>query len=225
MQSAREGATEHTVALDDADKKFITDLLAAKDEATDKRIGDTLKSQIAALGLDKIGDTVKALGADLSTLKAPKTDDAPDDGKGKGKQASPAEQAQAARLEKLENDLKAERRAARESARDTAIREALGANGITDPARVKAALPVILASIPHEIGDDGAVSWKIEENGVQGVPRDTATAIKAFAASDTGKLFVPASGVNGSGDKNQQRQQGAQGGPFNWAAAADKIAN
>lgn len=191
------------MALDADDLKKIGEMLT---EAVGKQVGDTLKSQIAALGLDKLGDTVKALGADVVALKV-KPEDAADD-KGKGKQdskADPATQALQAQLKTLTDNLAAEKRRGAESARDTAIREALAANGITDPTRIKAALPVILANLTHEIGDDGALKWKVEQNGVPNVPVDTATAIKSFVGTDIGKMFVAATGIEGSGDKGGRR--------------------
>lgn len=210
------------MALDADDLKKIGELLT---EAVGKQVSETLKSQVAALGLDKIGDTVKALGADVTALKVKPEDVADDKGKGKpDTKTDPATQALQAQLKTLTDNLAAEKRRGAESARDTAIREALAANGITDPTRIKAALPVILANLAHEIGDDGGLTWKVEQNGVPNVPVDTATAIKSFVGTDIGKMFIPASGVNGSGDRGGNRQQApANGKAFDWGAAEKAV--
>lgn len=215
------------MALDADDLKKIGEMLT---EAVGKQVGETLKSQVAALGLDKLGETVKALGADVTALKTTKTEGDEGEGKGKGKQepgkADPATQALQAQLKTLTDNLAAEKRRGAESARDTAIREALAANGVTDPTRIKAALPVILANLAHEIGDDGGLTWKVEQNGVPNVPVDTATAIKSFVGTDIGKMFIPATGVNGAGDRGGNRQQAnASGKAFDWGAAEKAVLN
>lgn len=213
------------MALDADDLKKIAELIAAERGETTKIVGDTLKSQVAALGLDKLGDTVKALGADVTALKTTKADDTDDKGKVKSDtKTDPATQALQAQLKTLTDNLAAEKRRGAESARDIAIREALAANGVTDPTRIKAAIPVILANLAHEIGDDGGLTWKVEQNGVANVPVDTATAIKSFVGTDIGKMFVPATGVNGAGDRGGQRQQAhANGKPFDWGAAEKAV--
>lgn len=179
--------------LDDADKKIIADLIGAAFKP--ETIGAAVKSHIDGL---KLGETIAAEVAKL----APKKDDDADkkDGGKDGKKDDPA----AARLAAVEKKL-AETEAARLAEVEkgkidrlhNAAREAIASAGI--PAdRVRAAMAVLKEDGVLTFDAEGNPGWKGKDQFGSDAVLPLADAAKKWASAE-GKLFMPPSGVNGTG--------------------------
>ena len=194
--------------LDEADKKYIADLLKGVigGDEMKKAIGDTVAAHVEA--------RVKPLGERLDSAEkaakeakesAEKSAKPADEGKGKegkgGKEADPETAKELAALRtSLENERKAREDAENRSkaeARDAATREALAKAGI--PAD---RLPHAMAFLGTQgviAEKDGKVGWKGKDRfGVDAIlPLEDGA--KAWAATPDGKLYLPPSGIQGTG--------------------------
>jgi hypothetical protein len=210
------------MALDDADKKFIGELIAAqlKPEALAAAVAPVVKAHTdAALKGVVTGDALKTQLDELAAkLKPAEPENKGGDGKGKDKEADPRLDAMAAKIKEMEAQSAAKDRLlaeegakARTKSLHDAAREALAAAGV--PAD---RLPAALAYV-KDLGvldyDGDTAGWKGKTSlGLDGVlpMKDAAAAwVKA-----EGKLFLPPTNASGTGDGNR----GAGSGPRNGGA-------
>lgn len=187
--------------LDDADKKYIADLLA---ESLKRQTDETIKI---------VDERVKPLGARLEGVEKKatekpedKAEDKPGDKKA-GDKSDPELERMRAKLAELEAKNKAaeeERKAAEEKARQDrlhgAARDALLAAGVpADRARIA------LAAIKDEgllaYNDAGEPGFKFARKGYSEVV-DAKAGAEEWLKSDAGKLFLPPSDVRGTGQRS-----------------------
>lgn len=205
------------MALDEADKKYIAELLAGA--LKPETIGAAVKAHVDA-AVKPLQDRLDAGEKAAKDAKeaAEKAGKPADDGKGKdgkGKDADPETAKELAALRaRLEASDKAREEAENRSkteARDNATREALAKAGI--PAD---RLPHAMAFLGTQgvIADkDGKVGWKGKDRfGVDAVlPLEEGA--KAWASTPDGKLYLPPSGVQGTGTGAGNGGGSGQNGP------------
>lgn len=180
-----------------------------------KQINDQLSETINTSFKKQIEDAFAAMPAKGGKGGKGK-EGAADDGTADETQ-SPALRSMKRQMEELTTQLaqqKATADAATKREKDMALRqrstEALGAIGISDPSRAKAALATLF--------QDGRIAY--DEDGESIIFRDTdgssldlPTGVKAWAKSEEAKIFLPPTGARGSGDRpgqGAQKQTGDQ---------------
>lgn len=217
------------MALDDADKKYIVDLLkgALSGEALSPIVGEAVKQHLGALKLDeKIASGVKEATKDFKP--ADKEDDGKD-GKKRGEDGkfSKADDDTAKRFAALEKRVEDERkgREASEEARrrdqlDVSAREALAKAGVPVD-RVRHAMAVLKQDGVFDLDKDGRPGWKGKDKfGVEGLlPLEEGAA--AWAKSDDGKHFLPAKNAAGTGEGSQRGWGPQSSGPVKLADLAN----
>jgi|GEM_PF-5221775 len=226
--------------LDDADKKFIAESIASSlksfggeldkkfvtADAATKMVEQGTTKAFEALNLDS---KLEALGEKLAGAKG-KGDD--DGSKNKGGKTDP-DPAVAKLEEKLEAMEKQNREAqeareaaeqkAREQRLDGALREHLGTAGV--PAQAQGPAIAFLRTLKLEDGkavvglnDAGEPTFLQQRKGYVDT-RSLADGIKDWVGTDTGKLYLPATGATGTGDGNGGKNTG--GGSGNVPRKAD----
>ena len=195
------------MALDEADKKYIAELLAAQfsGDTLKKLVGEAAKAHVEA-ALKPISDKLDASAKEVEALKAAKTADKPgdkEDKAGKGTDKADPETAKelAALRQRLEASDKAREEAENRSkaeTRDSAAREALAKAGI--PAdRLPHAMAFLGTQGVIVAGADGKPGWKGKDKfGVDAVlPLEDGA--KSWAATPDGKLYLPPTDARGTG--------------------------
>lgn len=208
------------MALDDADKKVISDLIVAA--LKPETIGAAVKAHLDGLKLDevvaaKVKDATKDLVKPEASDKADKDAD-----KGKGKD-DPRVAALEAKFEQERAAREASEKARARDQLETAAREALVKSGV--PAdRVKHALAVLKTEGTLDFGADGKGGWKGKDRyGVDALltPEEGAA---AWVKSDDGKHFLPPVQTRGSGEKPGSASPVLNGkGEINLDAIGDSI--
>ena len=191
--------------LDDADKTTIKELIAgAFSPAT---IGAAVKSHLDTL---KIGETI---AAEVAKLAPKKEEEVPAPKNGKDDPTA----ARIAAMEKQLGEQTAARLAAEDArkadARDTAVRDALGKAGV--PAdRIRHAMATLQADQVLTFTADGKPGWKGKDQfGVDAVLSPDEAAAK-WAATADGKIFLPPTGANGTGEGTRQSHGVGGGAPL-----------
>ena len=204
------------MALDDADKAAIAEMIKAaqaeQNKAFGTQIGESVKTAIA--GLD-VSNTLKALRDDLDAVKN-KPPTKPEDGGGNNASDDVAAQIKAA-VEQATAPLKqtlaqteAARKAAEEKARGERLRtealDALTKNGFGDNShRALAMLRGLDLLAFDDDGNPGMKGTAEYTNAPIVVP--LADGVKKWAASDDGRALLPAPGGDGSGGRSNDRQR------------------
>lgn len=194
------------MALDDADKKYIAELLAAQfsGDTLKKVVGEAAKAHVEA-ALKPFADKLDASAKDVEALKAAKATDKPADKEDKAKGGDKADPETAKELAALRQRLEASDKAREEAenrskaeARDSAAREALAKAGI--PAdRLPHAMAFLGAQGVIVAGADGKPGWKGKDKfGVDAVlPLEDGA--RSWAATPDGKLYLPPTDARGTG--------------------------
>lgn len=104
----------------------------------------------------------------------------------------------------------------------SALRDALTAIGITDPSRLKAATAV-LYSEEGRVKRDAAGDIVFVGTDADEDPLSIVEGIKAWAATDEGKSFLPPKGRVGSGDNQPTPRNGAKGKRSSSEADAESL--
>ena len=200
--------------LDDADKKFIAEAIAAS--LKPDTIGAAVKAHLDGLKLDeRIADKVKEATKDL-----PKGDDKGKDDKGKEDKGGKAKDDE--RISGLEQRLQASEKAREEAeaarrrdALESGARDALLKAGVSAD-RVRHALAVLKTDGHLDHDKDGKPGWKGKDRfGVDTLlPLDEGAA--AWVKSDDGKHYLPPVQTRGTGDKGGPPHNG-NGGPVKLA--------
>jgi hypothetical protein len=203
--------------LDDADKKFITELIATSlktsGEETKKLVEATVGTAIKSLELDKKLEGVKG---DLDKkLEAVKPKDEPDnkstDDKGKGgsKVSDDPEfkklQAQLEEQRRRSAEAEAAAKRAEETRRANLVRQgltdALVKNG-ADPKRVSFAVDSLLNRNVVKLNDKAdALLWPMKRTWGEDPNVTAEEAAKEWLSTDEGKFFLPPVGNQGTGDR------------------------
>lgn len=203
------------MALDDDDKKFIADLIKSNNEELGKQFATPdavtkMVEQNLAKGLESLDLDGKLAAAFEKHKPADKGDD--DKKNGKGKAGDDPEilkmrdelAAIKRQAEEATNARKAAEQKQREQALESKARDALAAAGI--PAEQHAKALVWLKSQTTadgkpvlDFGEDGSPAYNAQRNGYVD-PLTIADGIKEWAGTDDAKTFIPASGVQGTGD-------------------------
>jgi len=181
------------MALDEADKKTIADLIASA--LKPETIGAAVKAHLDGLKLD---EAIKAQVTEATKgLKPPE-----DPAAGKGKPGDEAAQRVAA-LEKALNEEKGARRTAEQKARTDRLhseaRAALLKAGIPQD-RVHLALSAIKDGGALVVGEDGSLGWKGKDQYGVDTTLSLEAGAKSWSATSDGKAFLPVVGSNGTGD-------------------------
>lgn len=231
------------MALDEADIKRINELVseslkaAMSPDVLGKILGPAVEAHVKAATKDIVTpDALKAQMEELAkTLKPAETKD---DGKGKAKgDESEALAAMRKQMDELKAATEAANRARIDAERKAVadanrakLKDALVAAGI-DPKAMHIVVPAIEAS--GQVTFDGdAVGWRGKDTYGAEKVLDYVEGAKAWASTDDGKRFLPASGAQGTGDgaskNNGSGHAGASAirnadGSLNLAALASKV--
>ena len=185
--------------LDDADKKFIAEAIAASIKPD--TIGAAVKAHLDGLKLDeKIADKVKEATKDLPKGEEKgKDDDKSKDKGGKGKddeRINGLEQRLAASEKAREEAEMARRRDALESgARDALVKAGVPAE------RARHALAVLKADGLLDHDKDGKPGWKGKDRFGVDTLLSLEEGASAWVKSDDGKHYLPPVQTRGTGDK------------------------
>lgn len=229
--------------LDDKDLEQIAKLIAAAQtkaaEEADKRLEATIGKAIKAAGVETTKQ-LEALKAETEKRfgEIPKPADPPDPKAGDKPgdiENSPAfkklqAEVEASKKQAAEQAKRAEQAEAKRSAEllTNATRDALIASG-ADPKRVHLALPVLQASGRIKLDDKGAPVMVFQRNGYEeALP--VGDGAKEWLGTDDGKVFVPPSGKQGTGDGVQRGGASQSGsaprnkdGSLDWSQLAGRI--
>lgn len=181
---------------------------AARAKKLEEKLGVEFKT-----GLEGITRQLTDLAANASAGKTGK----------KGKDGGAAEEPDAAdpkfngmqrqlselksQLDARDKELAGEKAKQKLAALRQSAREELGKLGIVEPPRVKAALATLEADGRLGVDDEGQNTYIENANSVV----DLATGIRAWGKTDDAKIFIPASGARGSGDRPGQGGAGKPG--------------
>ena len=211
------------MALDDADKKFITELLAAatKDFAKAADLATVIKGQLDERLKDAPTTESIAAAAKKAADEALAAKGGTDD-KGKGKDGAGENPALAALQKRIDEQtaafdaerkarIDAEARAVKDAHRSK-VRDALTAAGVDAKA-----LPLVMPYLESSgvlVLDGDKPGWRGKDKYGADTVLDFADGAKAFAGSDDGKRFVPAGDTRGTGDRAAERNgSGGATGP------------
>lgn len=202
--------------LDEADKKEIAALIGAAFKP--ETIGAAVKSHIDGL---KLGETIAAEVAKL----APKKDDDADKKDDKGGKKDDPSVARIAAMEKALADERTARTAAEEKTRTerlhNAAREALAAAGV--PAdRMKAAMAVLKEEGVLVTDAEGNPGWKGKDQFGADATLALTDAASKWAAKD-GAMFLPPSGVNGTGGNGGRHDNANRNGTASVGAVTSAL--
>lgn len=207
------------MALDEADKKYIADLLKGL------LTGDDLKNVVGEAAKAHVTAAVKPLqdrlDATEKTVKdsAEKAGKPADEGKGKDAKAKDADPETAKELAALRASLENERKAREEAenrskaeARDAAAREALAKAGV--PAdRLPHAMAFLGTQGVIATDKDGKPGWKGKDRFGVDTLLPLEDGAKAWASTPDGKLYLPPSGAQGTGTGAGNGGGSGQAGP------------
>ena len=218
------------MALDDADKKTVTDLVTAalaaalKPEALAAAVAPVVKAHVgeATKGMLTEDAMTKAIAEAVAKFKPAESDDKGKKGKGGDEGESEAVAAMKKQMDELKAANEAERRARIDAERKaivdgnrSKVRDALVKAGV--PAdRLHLAMPAIEAS-GALILDGDKPGWKGKDQYQVDTVLDFDAGAKAWTATADGKHFLPAVDARGTGDNG-----GARGGTQH---VASKIRN
>lgn len=233
------------MALDEADIKRINELMAEAvkaamaPDALGKILGPAVESHVKAATKGAVTeDALKAALAEFAKTVKPADDEKKDDGKGKAKDGeSEALAAMRKQMDELKASTEAANRARIDAERKAVadanrakLKDALVAAGI-DARAMHIVVPAIEAS--GQVTFDGdVVGWKGKDTYGAEKVLDYVEGAKAWASTDDGKRFLPASGAQGTGDgaskNNGSGHAGASAirnadGSLNLAALASKV--
>jgi len=232
------------MALDEADVKRITEMLAEERKAAAAETAKLLEAQLAKLTKGLQTETTKQLealktetAAKLEGLKVePPKGDPKADPKTGDIENSPALKKLQAEQEKLLKQLEAQTKRAEEAETkrrqdllSNTVRDALIAQG-ADAKRVAIAMSHLTSSGAIKLNDKGEPVFTFAEKWG---PEEVAAAegAKKWLATDEGKFFLPPSGKQGTGDgvhREGSRQQGGSAprtkdGAVDWNQVAGRI--
>lgn len=159
---------------------IINSAISARNKGTSKEIAD-LKAVIAQL---------------TESLAQPKAEEARPAAKVE-KQDNSEVAAMRKQLEALTKEREAEKAKAKDLQLRSSVKDELTRVGVTSPAAVKGAMAMLLTDNSVGFNDDGELVYRVD-----GEETDLSSGMKAWAKTDDAKLFLPARGVNGSGDRN-----------------------
>ena len=203
------------MALDDADKKTIADLIAAA--LKPETIGAAVKAHVdaAVKPLQDRLDVAEKAAKEAAEKAGKPADEGKSDGKGKGKDADPETAKEVAALRaRLEASDKAREEAEARSkaeARSNAAREALAKAGV--PAdRLPHAMAYLDTQGVIAADKDGKVGWKGKDRFGVDALLSLEDGAKAWAATPDGKLYLPPSGAQGTGTGAGNGGGSGQGG-------------
>lgn len=231
------------MALDEADVKRITEMLAEERKAAAAETAKLLEAQLAKLTKGLQTETTKQLESlktetdkKLEGIKpADPPKDPPKDSPG-DIENSPALKKLQAEQEKLLKQLEAQTKRAEEAETkrrqdllSNTVRDALIAQG-ADAKRVAIAMSHLTSSGAIKLNDKGEPVFTFAEKWG---PEEVAAAegAKKWLATDEGKFFLPPSGKQGTGDgvhREGSRQQGGSAprtkdGALDWGQLAGRI--
>lgn len=220
--------------LDDADKKFISELIStslnAANEETAKLINGTVTTAIKGLDLDKKLDSVKTDLDKKLEASPPKPDDKgkkPDDKGGQAIDDHPE-------FKKLQAKVREQEEAAARAEADrranllrNSVQESLVAGG-ADPKRTALAIEGIIARGLVRLDDKGQPKFVAQRSWGEELV-DPSAGAKEWLSTDDGKLLVPPVGTQGTGDRGGQLANTqpstaprTKDGAVDWSALAGK---
>lgn len=214
------------MALDEAALKQVNEAITAalaaamKPEALGAALAPAVKAHVEAATKGLVTeDSLKTALAEVVKAAKPADEDKPNKG---GKAGDKGDESEAlASMRKQMDELKATTEAANRARIDAErkavadgnrakLKDALTAAGV-DPKAMHIVLPAIEAS--GQVTFDGdVVGWKGKDTYGADKVLDYTEGAKAWAATDDGKRFLPASGAQGTGDGAASRT-GNQAGP------------
>lgn len=173
-------------AISDRLKRWETKL-AEREKALEQRFQETLKGEFAKF---QPAQPQGKSEPDSDPMKAVK------DAEARFKQ----------KLEQIEAERAQERQRVQQAEERTELQKALAAAGVTEPARVKAAMAVLYTEEKRITrGSDGKILFKHVDKFGEPNEFDLEEGVKAWANSDEGKFYVPPKPVAGSGASPQTK--------------------
>ena len=209
------------------DEEAITRMIATNVNAAFTARSKKLKEELTTefkTGFDGITKQLEALAANSASKDGGKgkkgKDGAPEDPDTSDPQLNGLKRQMAdmkTQLEARDKELAGEKAKQKLAALRQSAREELGKLGIVEPSRVKAALATLEADGRLGVDDDGQHTYIENKDSAVDLP----TGIRAWGKTEDAKIFIPASGARGSGDRPGQSGAGKPGSAPKEATDAD----